>query len=552
MNKEKRPALAVFFSFLTHLSLLSVWLRLVPVSAVDSSYDDWLPQRLPSPYEGQYTGLASADLNNDGYPDLLICAGKHWVDQPYALMNLGSDDSIDGLVRWSDPLPIGPPSGYYAVEAGRFSFLPYNAWGVLLAGGDCNTPEWNQFGSCVPGTSSPALLLKVSVHGCSAGTTGPCDLEWDIVWQDKAPRGDRNGALAYDLGNGVDPAIVLTGVGGVSVFEPPYAASPTFTMSPEDALPRLDDFITRGTGLTVGKIGTKYTGFFVGTRTRQSAPPAPIVGVWKTGEAEYSWYGMFENNGYQGSTSIDVQATGLALADLNGDGILDIIESNYLRLVERVPGQPVQQDYALLDEEGFPTQVATFSWEQEGGRSVDAGTLFTDSGLPGIALGTAGGHVVLFANSGNDGEGNFRGLEERVRFTTERRCEVRGVKIVPDLVRPCAPSVAAVVFCHARADLGGVFLFHDTAAACPTASPTDVLRTPPPTPEPTPPPAPEPTLEPSRIIMAPDSDDGGTETDRLGSLVDGVSSSAATDSKSSGDAMVLLFLAPLWFGTMIG
>ena len=416
MKRGKGPALVASIS--SFLPLLATFV---------SAADDWLPQRLPSPYEGQYTSLASADLNSDGYPDLLISAGKHWIDQPYVLMNLGNDEGMDvGGVRWSDPLPLGPPAGYYAVEAGRFSFLP-DAWGVLLAGGDCNSSATNQFGNCIPGSTSPAVLLRVSVQGCLAGTTGPCELEWDIVWQDVTHRGDRNGALAYDLGNGVDPAIVLTGVGGVSMFEPPYGSSPTFTMTPQEALPGFDDAITRGTGLVVGRIGTKYTGFFVGTRTRRSAPPAPLLRVWKTGESEYSWYTRLQNNRYQGGTT-DVQATGLALADLNGDGILDIVESNYLKPIEREPGHPVQQDYSLLDDEGFAMQVATFSWEDEGARSVDAGFSFMDSELPDVVLGSAAGDVVLFANLGNDDEGNFRGLEERFRFVSLLR---RSVKSVP-------------------------------------------------------------------------------------------------------------------------
>eukprot|EP00977_Amphora_coffeiformis_P004241 scaffold896_cov172-Amphora_coffeaeformis.AAC.8 len=555
MKRGKRLALAMSSSSSFFLTLVAtVWpaLLLVLVSARStdsSSYNDWLPQRLPSPYEGQYTSLASADLNSDGYPDLLISAGKHWVDQPYVLMNLGNDDNSGG-VRWSDPLPIGPPAGYYAVEAGRFSFLPADAWGVLLAGGDCKYPVPNQFGSCVPGTTSPALLLKVSVQGCLAGTTGPCNLEWDIVWQDMTHRGDRNGALAYDLGNGVDPAIVLTGVGGVRVFEHPYGTLPTFTMAPEEALPQVDDAITRGTGLVVGNIGTKYTGFFVGTRTLQSAPPAPLVGVWKTGEAQYSWYTMFENNRYQGSArnTIDVQATGLALADLNGDGILDVIESNYLKPVELLPGQPVQQDYSLLNEEGFPTQVATFSWEKEGCRSVDAGFLFMDSELPGVVLGTSGGDVVLFANLGNDDEGNFRGFEERFRFITEDDCEVRGVKIVPNLMRPCAPSVAAVVFCAGRADLGGGFLFHSTAATCLTPAPTDV-PTQTPTQSPTDATTSTSTPELSSSIPTADLDDEETNTDRVGSIVDALASAAAADLRSSSSVMII-FLVPLWVGMM--
>ena len=530
--------------------LVVSFLTLAAAARADTS--KWLPQRLPSPYEGQYTGIAATDLNNDGYPDLLISAGKHWVDQPYVLMNLGSTG--DGHVRWSDPLPIGPPAGYYAIDAGRFSFLTrHNAWGVLLAGGDCNTPEWNQFGSCVPGTSSPALLLEVSLRGCSVWRPNtPCDLEWDIVWQDASHQGDRNGALAYELGNGVDPAIILTGSGGVSVFEPPYSEQwPTFTISPEEQLPETNDLINRGSGLAVGRIGTKYTGFFIGTRTTAAAPPAPLVGVWKTGDAKYSWYTMLENNEYFGDPErTAVQATGIALADLNGDGIMDVIEANHLNSANKKNGVSLQQDYALMDEDGNPTQVTTFSWEAGGGRTVNAGSLFSDSDLPDVVLGTSEGQVVLFVNLGNDDQGNFLGLQERHRFTTMPKCEVRHVVVVPNLVRPCAPSIAAVVYCPLQLDSGGVFLFHNTAATCPTAEPTD-MPTPAPTREPTPQSTgrrtPKPT-EPTRPLInvpAPLLDDVGADSEETRG--DPLSSAAAVDLISPS---WMMFLLPLWLGMM--
>lgn len=523
---------------------LFTFLSLTAVTADKDGSSLWLPQYLPSPYEGQYTGITWADLNHDGHPDLLISAGKHWIDQPYVLIHLGS--SHRG-VRWSDPLPLGPPAGYYAVRAGRFSFLPSNTWGVLLAGGDCNTVERNQFGRCVLGSPSPAVLLQVSVRRCSAQRPGGrCELDWDVVWQDAARRGDRNGALAYDLGDGVDPAIVLTGNGGVAIFEPPYSSRPTFTIRPQEKLAQSDDPISRGTGLAVGPIGTRYTGFFVGTRTHQAAPPAPLVGVWKTAEADYSWYIMLENNEYWGDPgSTAVQATGLALADLNGDGILDIIEANHLSSDSRVNEVSVQQDYSLLDEEGFPIQVTTFSWEDRGGRTVDAGNLFTDSDLPDVVLGTSRGQIVLFANLGLDSEGDFRGLEERHRFDTVADCEVRQAVIVPDLLRPCAPSIAAVVFCPRRPDAGGVFLFHHTGASpCPT-TPRPTAR---PAPAPHRPPhngAPNSLLVPGRRTPQPMDPNNGDTVDVLDPTLDNTAVGIQGDPLASSGR-------PMYWGSTAG
>ena len=138
-------------------------------------------QELPAPFHGQHTGVAIADLNGDGAPDLLFAAGRHWVDQPFALLNLGpdlrdDDDAATGTgtgtgtggggggrfrgVRFSDALPLGPPGGYYQVDA-----LAAKASGggggagddddarvtstVLLVGGTCHVEKPSDFGSCV-------------------------------------------------------------------------------------------------------------------------------------------------------------------------------------------------------------------------------------------------------------------------------------------------------------------------------------------------------------------------------------------------------------------
>ena len=326
----------------------SVFLLVPPTLCADIL---WIRQELKSPYEGQYTGITAADLNQDGYPDLLVSAGKHWIDQSYVLMNLGPNYSAYGA-RFSPPLPLGEPSGHYSVQAERFASFggdSHNEWGVLLSGADCSNPESNQFGTCTPGTASPAVLLRVSVRGCR---NSPCVLDWSVAWQDAAPAGDRNGALAFGLSShgaqdDGDPAIVLVGNGGATIFEPPYGTTPTWQITPEQQIPFEQDPITRGTGLAVGSIGEGFTGFFVGTRTLLAAPPAPIVAVWKRGPASYAWYNLGnDNNAYYGNVaSTSVQATGLVLADLNGDGILDLIEANHLDEIQRVDGIPIQQDY---------------------------------------------------------------------------------------------------------------------------------------------------------------------------------------------------------------
>lgn len=453
----------------------------------------FVKQRLGNPFEGQYTGLAVADLNGDGAPDILVSAGKHWIDQPYVLMNLGHPWT--GRVIFSRPLPLGPPGGYYQVDVSKLSFLDDGHVGVLLAGGVCSNEWVNRFGACTATETTRARLLDVQVTGCllHQGCRQPsCQLSWSIIWQDgRLPvansGGDRNGAFSHELGNGVDPAIVLVGVYGAVVFAPPYNEwNPDFSLSTQDKSPyHAHDPINRGTGLAVGSIGTKYVGFFIGTRTRDSAPPAPIVGVWQTQvgpPAEYGWYSLSDtttggvrHDAYRGNPQgkVAVQATNLVLADLNGDSILDVIEANHVDEDDLQLGFPVQQDYYLLDEEGFAMDdggvAHSFSWEEEGARSVHAGNLFADSGLPDVALGTGDGQVVLFANLGNDNNaGAFRGLQERHRFrVAEPGCQVRDIKIVPAMARPCAPSIVAAVYCeNPAAGTGGVFAFHDAVTTC--------------------------------------------------------------------------------------
>lgn len=439
-----------------------------------------LRQELGNPYEGQFTGIDSADLNNDGIPDLLVSAGRHWIDQSYALINLGSNS--EGAI-FSDPLPMGPSGGYYNVDVGSFASLPAGHHGVLLAGGICTITRRNQFGQCQFGQTTSAILLDVIVTGCSVGDPHtPCHLSWTTVWQDgssERTRGDRNGALSYDLGNGDDPAIVLVGGAGANIFEPPFLkpndrsrSQPTFTISSEDMIyNRDDDRIKRGAGLAVGMIGNSYPGFFVGTRTHQMAPPAPLIGVWKTDgdPATYNWYIENMNNEYWDSSNnmnLAVQATNLVLADLDGDGIMDIVEANAIDSPAAASGDPVQQDYLLLDSVGRPKEgtPTAFSWEGGiGGRSVAVGDLFLDSAGPDLALGTGNGEVVLFANLGNDST-SFRGFEERYRFQVVKGCPVRDLKIVPGLVNnkmvSNSASVVCVVHCGIRGYKGGVFSFH--------------------------------------------------------------------------------------------
>ena len=105
-----------------------------------------ISQILETPFLGQHVGLAIFDINNDGAPDLLFAAGRHWVDQSYALINLGpmhnSDGEFEGI-RFSSALPVGPPGGYYQIDAAPSSRSSSSTYDdsthtmVLLVGGTC-------------------------------------------------------------------------------------------------------------------------------------------------------------------------------------------------------------------------------------------------------------------------------------------------------------------------------------------------------------------------------------------------------------------------------
>jgi hypothetical protein len=506
-------------------------------------------QFLGDPFESQYTGVSTFDLNNDGLPDLLVSAGKHWIDQTYVLINLGA---VDGVPVFSDPLPLGPPGGYYQVDATVWPSLAEGHVAVLLAGGECTQPEFNQFGRCVPGEQTQALLLDIHVSAtCQAPaarrSSALCSLTWRFLWQDDSSAGDRNGAFAWNLGSADFPALVLVGTAGASIFEPQRTVTnngsqsnyleglPNWRLSPEEMLRQTNDSINRGTGLAVGRIGQAYEGFWVGTRTMLAAPPAPLIGVWKAA-ASYEWYAIQGNDAYAGAPSTTVQATDLVLADLNGDGIMDVVEANHVSALDLSDAYPVQQDYYLLDGEGFPLygSPTPFAWEFGGGRSVDAGDLFADSTMPDLALGTGDGYVVLLENLGVDpSNGRFLGFRERHRFAIMPGCEVRDLKIVKDLARPCAPSVVAVVFCGEQG--GGVYAFHETTRQCPAPTLTPTV-------------APALPISPDLLpIGSPSSDSSGFEQEPNPdeSFASGTASSAALASRRrGGDSMGNLLI---WF-----
>jgi len=421
---------------------------------------DFETQNLGIPYAGQHTGLAAADLNNDGYLDLLFSAGRHSLDQSFALVNLGL--KADGTIRFSEPLAIGDPGGYYQVDTSRLSSLDPAHHAVLLAGGSCTRTSPTQFGSCTPGSVTAAVLLDVVVTGCSVTEpNAPCQVSWSKIWEDPNAAGDRNGAFAPDLGDGTDPAIVLVGLGCLVIYEPTNGAygEPAFALLPEDKLPNEDDDITRGAGLAVGSIGDVPV-VVSGPRTLFNQRPAPLIVAYKNSTESYGYYDLGNDKVYSGDTLISLQPTGLAMGDLNGDGIMDVVEANFLSSGQIEADHPVKQFYYLLDKNGSG-QPSTLFASGITGRSVDVGKLYDHSELPDIAHGRVDGSVWLFANQGKNSKENFLGFNLIDVLQAGSSCTIRDIMIVS--LAPCTASVVCAVTCGSS---GSPENFAFTAQTC--------------------------------------------------------------------------------------
>jgi hypothetical protein len=236
---------------------------------------NWTRQSIPSFYRGDHSGAAVYDLNHDGYNDLLFAAGRYGVDQSYAMINLGYKDE-DGTLRFSDPIPIGYPGGYFQIDVFPLSSLDEGHVSVLLVGGTCIQPY-----VCDLGSHEPAVLLDVTVTACSV--TQPdvaCQSSFKTIWQDANPSGDRNGAFAPCLGDGTDPAIVLVGSGSISIFEPKngaYVKTPAFFANSEGMIPATAGTMQDAVGLSAGHfpVGNygNLPGIIVGMRTRWNHSP---------------------------------------------------------------------------------------------------------------------------------------------------------------------------------------------------------------------------------------------------------------------------------------
>ena len=101
---------------------------------------------------------------------------------------------------------------------------------------------------------------------------------------------------------------------------------------------------------------------------------------------------------YEGNPLLSIQSTGFAFADLNGDGIDDLLEATFLETPQIVKGYPFPQRAHLMDGDGTITGTIVLHQDPEGGRSVTSGQIYSDSPLPDVVFANA--HRIMVLNRG--------------------------------------------------------------------------------------------------------------------------------------------------------
>jgi len=438
-------------------------------------------QTLDTPYHGQHVGVQNFDLNGDGVEDVLFAAGRHWIDQSYALINLGPEYN-DGRflgVKFSEALPIGKPGSYYQIDVSSNTDKSDDAVTqhstVLLVGGTCHVEKPNDLGSCKRGDNTPARVVHVAMNketGCSIhNPDAKCELEFNEVWEHPNPRGDRNGGFAT-FNN--EKMIALLGQGGIEIFQSVETVdtpsiteierqrnllhtsySPVFHLSPPPKTDERSDY-SRYAGFGAGHIPKLGGVVAAGRRTDYDLPQVHddgnVIGInllvhEDTSNSSQSFQSSvlsskYSGEPYPGNKKYSLQSTNYAFDDLDGDGIDDILEATFLYSKQRVPGYPLPQrilfmyengkvkDTLVLLEAGAPSTNGVGD-ENDAGRSVTTGQIFSDSTLPDVVFASAEGVVSVFANLGVDeATGKSRGFEMRYQLAmSKHKCQVRDIAV---------------------------------------------------------------------------------------------------------------------------
>jgi len=341
-------------------------------------------QTLDTPYHGQHVGVQNFDLNGDGLEDILFAAGRHWIDQSYALINLGPEYDNDEFlgVKFSKALPIGKPGSYYQIDvsSNEKSDDATQHSTVLLVGGTCHVEKPNDLGACKRGDNTPARVVYVAMNketGCSIhNPDAKCNLEFNEVWEHPNPKGDRNGGFAT-FNN--EKMIALLGQGGVEIFQSVEivdtqsmtqierqrnllhtAYSPVFHLSPPPKTDERSDY-SRYAGFGAGHSPKLGGVIAAGRRTDYDLPQVDddgnVIGINllvhedTTNSSQSFQSSTLSSSGgpYPGNEKYSLQSTNYEFSDLDGDGIDDILEATFLYSKQRVPGYPLPQRILLID-----------------------------------------------------------------------------------------------------------------------------------------------------------------------------------------------------------
>ena len=148
------------------------------------------------------------------------------------------------------------------------------------------------------------------------------------------------------------------------------------------------------------------------------------------------------------------------MGDLNGDGLGDVVESNFLNPRYIQQGTGVAQFYYMMkpnpERSGLDIAPTTLFKSDSSGRSLDVGQIFDDSKLPDIVHAMANGEIRVFANQGKDNN-RFLGFEERQRLQVDSSCSIRDILITS--LSPNTVSLVCAVTCGSQSSDGSNYVF---------------------------------------------------------------------------------------------
>ena len=255
---------------------------------------------------------------------------------------------------------------------------------------------------------------------------------------------------------------MLLGQGGVEIFDPAeggpsYGAVPAYRLVPPAKTDPRSDF-ARYAGFAAGHVPTLGSVVAAGRRSDYDAPPRDAAGhlvginllVHRRDAASEEFVAtpldpLVSGEPYPGNPNYSVQTTNFAFADVDGDGIQDLLEGTFLQGGGRgdeglvVEGHPLPQRIHFFGADGQVRETSMVLEYRHGetGRAVATGQIFPDSALPDVVFASSAGTVDVFANLGRDdavagGGGAFRGLELRHTIDVgDEGCMLRNLAVAP-------------------------------------------------------------------------------------------------------------------------